>query len=132
MRSSLSVSAHRHPEGTVQLAGSRAALRQLATLVRAEKPVTADLSVSPDQSSSVGWLGSLLIEPNDDDSLLVRTEGNAVIFAGNQGSRDLLAQNIEAVADDPHDPLNHLHIEYFPGHFYIRKGSTPLIVKPDK
>jgi hypothetical protein len=125
--SSLSLRVELDADGTIETIGSKGTLRELAKMLRAQGPLSANLARSLVDAADVVRLRSLSIEP-DEDSLLIATRGDAMVFTGDQRSRDLLAQNIEAFARDPYDPHHHMHIEYFPGHSYIRRGSAPLIV----
>lgn len=129
MPSKLGARALLMPSRTVLVEGSRAALRQLAGLIRPKSAVTAALDSPPSDSPHGTWLALVSIEP-DDNFLLVTTRGGSVVFAGDQRSRDLLAQNIEAFAGELYDPTGHMHIEYFPEHSYIRRGSAPLVIAP--
>jgi len=44
---------------------------------------------------------------------------------GDSPSLRLLAENLEAITGGSSP---HLHVEYYPGHFFIAEGSEPLIV----
>jgi hypothetical protein len=116
-------------DGSVQVSGSRVALRRLAELIKAKEEVKAGLPIPGSDSPLGTWLGFVSIEP-DDNFLLITTRGDSVVVAGDQRSRDLLAQNIEAFAGELYDPTGHMHIEYFPEHSYIRRGSAPLVIEP--
>ncbi|WP_425424625.1 Imm32 family immunity protein [Streptomyces phaeochromogenes] len=48
------------------------------------------------------------------------------MISGDSDNRGVLAENLRdlATAEDG----GHLHIDYFPGHFYLAEGSLPLVV----
>ncbi|MFC7266046.1 Imm32 family immunity protein [Streptomyces lutosisoli] len=53
-------------------------------------------------------------------------ERQILVISGDSASRAVLAENLRdmATAEDG----GHLHIDYFPGHFYLAEGSLPLVV----
>ncbi|MEV8098904.1 hypothetical protein [Kitasatospora sp. NPDC085879] len=52
--------------------------------------------------------------------------GRTLVISGDSAGRAGLAENLRemACAGDG----GHLHIDYFPGHFYLAEGSLPLVV----
>ncbi|MFD0350706.1 hypothetical protein ACFQ0M_41185 [Kitasatospora aburaviensis] len=48
------------------------------------------------------------------------------MISGDAAARAVLAENLRgmACAEDG----GHLHVEYFPDHFYLAEGSLPLVV----
>ncbi|MEU9785492.1 hypothetical protein AB0H92_31795 [Streptomyces phaeochromogenes] len=49
-----------------------------------------------------------------------------LVISGDSANRAVLAENLRALADA--EEGGHLHIDYFPGHFYLAEGSLPLVV----
>ncbi|MGW2291475.1 Imm32 family immunity protein [Streptomyces phaeochromogenes] len=49
-----------------------------------------------------------------------------LVISGDSANRAVLAENLRALADA--EDGGHLHIDYFPGHFYLAEGSLPLVV----
>jgi hypothetical protein len=60
--------------------------------------------------------------------LIVIVEDRALVVAGDQSALQILAENLSAFAENPGEMGGHLHIEYFPDHFYLRPGSAALAV----
>lgn len=48
------------------------------------------------------------------------------MISGDPAGRAVLARNLRAMAAAENG--GHLHIDYFPGHFYLAEGSLPLVV----
>lgn len=53
-------------------------------------------------------------------------ERQILVISGDSAGRAVLAENLRALATD--EDGGHLHIDYFPGHFYLAEGSLPLVV----
>src|SRR5207248_11344179 len=103
MPTKVQVSSWRDSDGTVEFAGSREALTQLATFLRSQRSLTADLDVPVSGSPDTAWLNSASVRL-DDDLLLVTSTGGTVMFVGSQPARELLAENIEAFAGGQDEP----------------------------
>ncbi|OHV64164.1 hypothetical protein BCD48_37565 [Pseudofrankia sp. BMG5.36] len=56
-----------------------------------------------------------------------QADGTMIISGPSSGLR-ILADNMRALAESDTSG-HHLHIEYFPGHFYLDHESTPLVVE---
>lgn len=53
-------------------------------------------------------------------------ERQILVISGDSIGRAVLAENLRAMATA--EDGGHLHIDYFPGHFYLAEGSLPLVV----
>ncbi|WP_460068844.1 Imm32 family immunity protein [Streptomyces sp. YKOK-I1] len=53
-------------------------------------------------------------------------ERRLLVISGDSAGRAVLAENLRAMAAD--EEGGHLHIDYFPGHFYLVEGSVSLVV----
>ncbi len=53
-------------------------------------------------------------------------EGEILVISGDAAGRALLADNLLGMASA--EGGGHLHVDYFPGHFYLAEGSLPLVV----
>ncbi|MFI1480893.1 hypothetical protein [Streptomyces sp. NPDC020747] len=53
-------------------------------------------------------------------------ERQILVISGDSASRTVLAENLQAMATA--EDGGHLHVDYFPGHFYLAEGSLPLVV----
>lgn len=119
----------------VDVSGSAADLRDLANFLRSigGGVLRADAPADPspyEHSSSrvevvVDDTSELLLTSLDEDRQALR-------LIGPNWALELLADN---VADQASDPAGHLHVEWFPDHFYLAPGSVSLVVsvneKPD-
>ncbi|MDQ0934746.1 Imm32 family immunity protein [Streptomyces turgidiscabies] len=66
-----------------------------------------------------------------DDSgpgVLIRrdTEQQILVISGDPASRAVLAEDLQAMATA--EDGGHLHVDYYPGRFYLAEGSVPLVV----
>ncbi|MEU4675098.1 hypothetical protein AB0F91_45960 [Amycolatopsis sp. NPDC023774] len=49
-----------------------------------------------------------------------------LVISGDAESRAVLAENVHAMATA--EDGGHLHVDYFPGHYYLLEGSLPLVI----
>jgi hypothetical protein len=117
------------PDGSIELAGRPLELRALASILRSQEETSLSLS-QPNESPQPysEWLSSLAVRSEDQIRMLVVVEGGALVLAGQLAALQILAENLSAFAENPSVMGGHLHIEYFPDHFYLRPGSAPLTV----
>jgi hypothetical protein len=116
-------------DGSVEVAGSRQALKALAALLRLAESTTVSVAIpqrSPDPYQS--WLDSIVVQLETEPQMIIAIRGNQLIFRGGQRALNVLADNVEHLAGSEDEDGAHTHIEYFPGHFYLREGSIPLVV----
>jgi hypothetical protein len=73
-------------------------------------------------------LESIEVASVAEPTLLIRRSGARLYFSGHAQAISVLAANIESLAGNPAGLGGHLHIEYYPEHPYIRRGSIPLVV----
>jgi hypothetical protein len=115
------------PSG-LEIAGSQDALKQLANWIDAgagalsfEKPET---SPAPYER----WLARLTVAASQHPLVKIGIEDDTVCVVGGQTGLATLAENIRIFADDAGSPDEHLHIDYYPGHFFLAEESVPLVV----
>ncbi|WP_306370985.1 hypothetical protein [Nocardiopsis sp. CC223A] len=60
----------------------------------------------------------------------VSVDGGTLVIEGAPESLAVLAENVEVFADEAH-PRHHLHVDHFPGHYYLAEGSAPVVVAFD-
>ena len=53
-------------------------------------------------------------------------ERQILVISGDSAGRTVLADNLLSMASA--EDRGHLHVEYFPGHFYLAEGSLALVV----
>jgi hypothetical protein len=60
--------------------------------------------------------------------LLISRDEDQLIFRGGRKSLEVMADNVDIFADSPAEEGRHTHIEHFPGHYYLREESIPVVV----
>ncbi|GAA1985149.1 hypothetical protein GCM10009838_54140 [Catenulispora subtropica] len=58
--------------------------------------------------------------------LRLDSERQILMISGDVASRTVFAENLRDMAST--EDGGHLHIDYFPRHFYLAEGSLPLVV----
>jgi hypothetical protein len=119
-------------DGTIHIAADPA---DLLTIIDGLSSGT-EWRVSLDSESGEQATGSpqrhanaLHVRPENEAGAQVRWNGDHVVVTGEPSALSLLAGNIDAFRKAPLEFGNHLHLEYFPGHFYLRADSVPVIVE---
>ncbi|WP_327427097.1 Imm32 family immunity protein [Streptomyces sp. NBC_01236] len=84
--------------------------------------------LSSTSSPGTDALAGVEVKDTSGPGVLIRrdAERQILVISGDSASRAVLAENLRdmATAEDG----GHLHIDYFPGHFYLAEGSLPLVV----
>jgi len=114
----------------IDLEGTSASLIELAERVqRSEGHETLELSIpSAPASPYSGYLRSLQIEIGEGSVQILR-DHDRLYIKGTPEKIEILAENIASLASQKSSySVEHLHIEYFPGHFYLTEGSEPLVL----
>ncbi|MER5905513.1 hypothetical protein ABT150_36420 [Streptomyces mirabilis] len=87
---------------------------------------------SPTPSGARLWRSDALVGvevlKSSGPGVLIRrdAERQILVISGDSAGRAVLAENLRAMATA--EDGGHLHIDYFPGHFYLAEGSLPLVV----
>ncbi|WP_406328341.1 hypothetical protein [Streptomyces sp. NBC_00203] len=109
--------------GEVDLSASAEELTRLATAVAQGEGLVSSTS-SPGSDALAG----VEVKETSGPGVLIHrdAERQILVISGDSASRAVLAENLRdmATAEDG----GHLHIDYFPGHFYLAEGSLPLVV----
>lgn len=115
-----------------EVSGDRTALHNLAQVLRRdESPDTAEVWLETGfEAAPYDEFMSRLIVRHDSGRVRVMKESDKVLIKGSPHHLRLFAENIEALADDA-EVDQHLHIEYYPNHFYLDQSSEPLVVERD-
>ena len=128
MTSTQSINIQFDSDGTVELAGNAEALHGLATLIRSVAPTSITLGKRTSHSEPQAI--SVAVEPGDDKMRILR-RADELVITGRLDAREVFASNIDAFADRPEEFGGHIHIEFFPDHFYLAQGSAPVIVSTE-
>ncbi|WP_017587157.1 Imm32 family immunity protein [Nocardiopsis ganjiahuensis] len=75
-----------------------------------------------------GALAGVEVEKTPGPGVLIHvdSERRILVISGDAVGREVLADNVRAMASA--EDGGHLHIDYYPGHFYLAEGSVPLVV----
>ncbi|MFC4503647.1 MULTISPECIES: Imm32 family immunity protein [Streptomyces] len=109
--------------GEVDLSASAEELTCLASAVAQGEGLLSSAS-----SSGSNTLAGVEVKNTSGPGVLVHrdAERQILVISGDSASRTVLAENLRAMATA--EDGGHLHIDYYPGHFYLAEGSLPLVV----
>jgi hypothetical protein len=107
----------------VDLSASAEELTRLASAVARGEGLLSSTS-SPGSDALAG----VEVKKTSGPGVLIHrdAERQLLVISGDSAGRAVLAANLQAMATA--DDGGHLHIDYFPGHFYLAEGSLPLVV----
>jgi hypothetical protein len=104
-------------------------LTAFARVLRLGEPVVITLRIPSELPHPYArWLESIAVQPELVPQVLIAKVGNQLLLRGGRKSLDVLAENVESVAQSAGGEGIHTHIEHFSGHYYLREGSVPLVV----
>lgn len=109
--------------GEVDLKASAEELNRLADAVAEGEGL---LSSTPSPGGDA--LAGIVVKRAAGPGVLVHldSERQFLVISGDAAGRAVLADNLRGMASA--EDGGHLHIDYFPGHFYLSEGSLPLVV----
>ncbi|WP_405015041.1 hypothetical protein [Kitasatospora sp. NBC_01539] len=109
--------------GDVDLTASAEELTRLAVAV-----ATGEGRLGSTASPGGNALAGVEVKGTSSPGVLVRLdpERQILVISGDPAGRAVLADNLHAMASA--EDGGHLHVDYFPGHFYLAEGSLPLVV----
>lgn len=124
--------------GSLELEATKGELQKLVHDIRTlSGSQTYDLFVSPSASADPydGFLTQLRIERGHGQVLIYRQEGLLVI-SGAPGMLQLLADSLDFLVRQQTERSemsgmevsDHIHLEYYPEHFFLHPNSEPLTV----
>jgi hypothetical protein len=126
---SLDLRARCSKDGLVELEGSPDVLTALARVLRIGEAAVIALQIPQERPDPYErWLESIAVEPELLPQVLIARFGNQLVLRGGRKSLDVLADNVELLAQVAGGETLHTHIEHFPGHYYLREGFVPLVV----
>jgi hypothetical protein len=107
----------------VDLSASAEELTRLASAVAQGEGLLSSTS-SPGSNALTG----VEVRKTSGPGVLIHrdAERQMLVISGDSAGRAVLAENLQAMATA--EDGGHLHIDYFPGHFYLAEGSLPLVV----
>jgi hypothetical protein len=106
-------------------------LGRVLLLAKHNKAVEVILFV-PNQTKPTpydGFLTSMVVIPEKIKSQLeIKRENSKLLIVGPSETIEILAVNMLGLADVEPKPSYHMHIEYFPEHYYLAPSSHPLVI----
>ena len=110
--------------------GIRALSREIQKLVGEQLFSLLFPSTSP--APYLGTAKSLKLR-RDAGNVCVSRDADVITITGSEEKLAILASNIERLAEQDSGSVSgnlktHLHIEYYPEHFYVRWDSIPLVL----
>ena len=107
----------------VDLQASAEELSRLAVAVADGEGVLRS-AVSPGSNDLAG----VEVKKTSGPGVLIRLdpERQILVISGDSAGRAVLADNLLSMASA--EGGGHLHVDYFPGHFYLAEGSLSLII----
>lgn len=114
--------------GELCLEGTSEDLRAFSSLLQ-KAPGSIALSVPSKMSGYDDHLLGISIRERTGShvSLKYDSTSSSLVVEGDPRYLAVLAANITALANN--SVQGHLHIEFFPGHFYLDEASDPVVVK---
>ncbi|MET9890475.1 hypothetical protein ABZZ47_09715 [Streptomyces sp. NPDC006465] len=109
--------------GEVDLSASAEELTLLASVV-----VQGEGLLGSTLSPGDNGLAGVEVKGTSGPGVLIHrdAERQILVISGDSAGRAVLAENLRDLASA--EEGGHLHIDYFPGHFYLAEGSLPLVV----
>ncbi len=107
----------------VDLMASAGELSRLASAV-ADGEGVLNSAVSPGSNDLAG----VEVKKTSGPGVLIRLdpERQMLVISGDSAGRAVLADNLLSMASA--EDGGHLHVDYFPGHFYLAEGSLSLVI----
>lgn len=117
----------------IELEGSAGELRRLADQLRkATEGLPITLAELNDEMTkpSPGTLSQIVVQREPGTKVRITRRGEILHLCGDERYLEILADTLEFLDDTPPTPLGnyHIHIAYFPGHFYLAPDSEPVVV----
>ena len=121
--------------GSLNLCGNVNGLSRLAdTLIDIGKlPAVIVLIRERNPSPYDGLLEEISIALKPDAKVYIGQEEEKMVISGSQEYLSILADNLRFLVENSisfslNSEFYHIHIEYYPEHFYLEKESIPLVV----
>jgi hypothetical protein len=111
------------PFSEVDLVASAEELSRLAGAV-----ADGEGALSSTASSGSNDLAGVVVRKTSGPGVLIRLnpERQILVISGDSAGRAVLADNLLGMASA--EDGGHLHVDYFPGHFYLAEGSLSLVI----
>ncbi|SRR5581483_9038382 len=77
-----------------------------------------------------GAISHIVVHREPGAKLQIARIGNVMQLSGDTSYLHILAQILEFPDNEPLSPIYHVHIEFYPDHFFLAPDSEPLIIYP--
>jgi hypothetical protein len=114
----------------LSLVGTPATLLSLAEALDRGCDTTLRLAEGVDPTPYLRTANVLRVVVEAACDVSVAVDGDVVTVRGAAPDLAILAENVKSLGEHP-GKGKHLHIEYFPDHFYLRADSHPMVVEVD-
>jgi hypothetical protein len=119
---------HSDSTGEMKISGTRAQLRELARRLRSDGDGRITLYSVSDPSPYSRSLETIeFCRRSGKVCISLVHDKSSLILKGDTESLDVFADNIDEFASEA-DFGTHLHIEHYPGHYYLEEGSESLVI----
>jgi hypothetical protein len=115
-------------DGSVSISAAPDSLKALGHLLSAQADTVIELTPSTPGPEYVAAAESIRVCIEREPGITISRDADELVVRGHTEGLAILAKNITHLGTDPTGLGPHIHIEYFPGHFYVRAGSIPLVV----
>ena len=121
-----------HPSG-VEIEGTADELQDLSATMKQCSNVCDVLLGAPAEFDERGLRYLMTIEFTvRPGPLVVSVLDRMLLIAGAREKLDLLSENVDSLLDPDNeegsgDSGGHIHVEYYPGHFFLSEDALPLI-----
>ncbi len=119
-----------YSEREIYVEGNLTGLQKIISALTSLKKfieIDTDITVRASPLLGVEFIKRLIIEKNN-EQLIISREGQILKINGKQDLLNILAENITFLCNDKGiNSSNHIHEEYYEGHFYYHPKSLPVI-----
>ena len=116
-------------DGTVSIAASPEVLKALARVLSPGAETVIKLPPGTPTPPYEAAAHAIRVRVESEPGVTISREADEVVVSGHPEALRILGRNIASQGGDPATVGSHLHIEWFPEHFYVRAGSIPLVVR---
>lgn len=113
----------------MNISGSPEALVGLSRVVASDPDAVVELAPVVDLGPYADAAAVMRIRADAHSGLAISKARDELLLSGSQDGLETLARNIGRLGRDPVAMGGHIHIEFFPGHPYLREGSLPIVVE---
>ncbi len=117
----------------LELAGTPLELKELADLILniSDSLLSLDLDLTQEAYPYDKLLGKLQIRFEPEAKVVIQQHEGVLMISGSKENLSVMADNMLQLAGHPpssNSIPHHLHLEYYPDHYFLDIESTPLVV----